>query len=327
MTEIGAALTGIEPETLLFLRSIERLRVRGVGVEDAAVTRSAESVSAACRRVSLTTVPGRPAEEYLVWQRSLADVDKPGLRVEVAFRSGLGVDGRRRLVRCDRSPLVVYFPTQKETYLGFLVHGPYRTTPARDNVPEQDPSNQALVQATAELLADVLRHVRDQGLLTAQVLEALPIDEARFGVGTMFRPLFESVRTALTVEALIPVNDGRYAIAAGLKLARGTGLREFFQPDQLGAAYGEARPVHFVDESITADGTPLLWRYLREEIGIDELTPSSVVGRLTDDFLEAQPDEWIADLYGFLYGHPTLWQEPGPWGSAEGEPVLPGRDR
>ena len=222
-------------------------------------------------------------------------------------------------MRCDRSPLVVYFPTQKETYLGFLVHGPYRTTPARDNVPEQDPSNRALVRATADLLADVLRDVRDQGLLTAQVLEALPIDGARFGVGTMFRPLFESVRTALTVEALIPVNDGRYAIASGLKLARGTGLRELFQPDQLGAAYGEARPVDFVDESITADGTPLLWRYLREEIGIEELTPSSVVGRLTGGFLEAQPDEWIADLYGFLYGHPTLWQEPGPWGPAEGE--------
>ena len=319
VTEIGAALTGIDPETLLFLRSIERLRVRGVGVENAAVTRSAESVSPDRRRVSLTTVPGRPAEEYLVWQRSLADVDKPGLRVEVAFRSALGVDGRRRLVRCDSSPLVVYFPTQKETYLGFLVHGPYRTTPARDNVPEQDPSNQQLVRATAELLADVLRDVRDQGLLTAEVLEALPIDGVRFGVGTMFRPLFECVRTALTVEALIPVDDGRYGIASGLKLARGIGLRELFEPDQLGAAYGAARPVDFVDESITADGRPLLWRYLQDEIGIEEVTPSSVVGRLTADFLEAQPDEWIAELYGFLYGHPTLWQEPGPWGSAEGE--------
>jgi hypothetical protein len=107
VAEIGAALTSIDPETLLFLRSIERLRVRGVGVEDAAVTRSAESLSDDSRRVSLTPDRGRPAEEYLVWQRSLTDVDKPGLRVEVAFRTVRGTDGRRRLVQRGRSPLVV----------------------------------------------------------------------------------------------------------------------------------------------------------------------------------------------------------------------------
>ena len=43
-----------------------------------------------------------------------------------------------------RSPLVVFFPTEKETFLGFLIQGPYRTTPARDNVPEHDQWNQGL---------------------------------------------------------------------------------------------------------------------------------------------------------------------------------------
>jgi hypothetical protein len=85
----------------------------------------------------------------------------------------------------------VFFPTQKETFLGFLIQGPYRTTPARDNVPEHDPSNQALVRETATLVADVLRELRDDGLLTVDVLDALPLDAARFQPGTMFRPLFE----------------------------------------------------------------------------------------------------------------------------------------
>src|ERR1035438_1215079 len=101
------------------------------------------------------------------------------------------------------SPLVVFFPTQKETFLGFVIQGPYRTTPARDNVPEHDPSNQALVRETAVLLGDVLRELRSGGLLTVGVLEALPLDVTRFQPGTMFRPLFESVRAALGREDFI----------------------------------------------------------------------------------------------------------------------------
>src|SRR6202023_852447 len=91
------------------------------------------------------------------------------------------------LVGCDRSFLTVVFPTEKETFLGFLVQGPYRTTPARDNIPEHDPSNQVLVRETAALLTDVLRELRDGGLLTMEVLTALPIDAARFPPGSMFR--------------------------------------------------------------------------------------------------------------------------------------------
>src|SRR5205823_7276185 len=101
--------------------------------------------------------------------------------VEIAFRVEAG-----RLVPLESSPLVVFFPTEKETFLGFLAQGPYRTTPARDNVPGHDPSNLVLVSETATLLAGVLRQLRDDGLLTAEVLQALPIDAARFAPGTMF---------------------------------------------------------------------------------------------------------------------------------------------
>jgi hypothetical protein len=318
--EIGAALTAIDPETLLFLRSIKRLRVGGFGVEDAVLTRATTRHSGTGRRVTLRTHTGRRADEFLVWQRSLAD--KPGLRVEIAFRTAPDRDGTRRIVRHDGSRLVVYFPTEKQTQLGFLVHGPYRTTPARDNVPEHNSSNQALVRETAALLADVLGELRDQSLLTAEVLRALPIDEAQFGPGTMFRPLFDAVRAAMRTEALVPVGGGRYGAAAGLKLARGAGLRELFTPDQVGAVYGESQPVEFVDEAITPESTPLPWQYLRDEIGIEEITPSSLVGMLTAEFLEAQPDDWIADLYGFLYGHAALWREPGAWEPADQEPGI-----
>ncbi len=137
----------------------------------------------------------------------------------------------------------------------------------------------------------------------------------------MFRPLFDSVGDALTSEALIPVADGSYGVAVDLELASGAEVRELLDPDQLGALCGADRPVRFTDESITEQLTPVLWRYLREEIGIDEVRPTDVVSRVTSEFLRAQTDEWIARFYVFLFTDSALWRAP----RSDGEQPGPAR--
>ena len=302
--EIAAALTALQPRILLFLRSIERLRVdlrMSAGLPGSVIERSLAVGPGARRRVTLSR-DGRPAEEWLAWHRRALDLAPP---VEIAFRAEGALD-QCRLVACDSSPLIVSFPTEKETFLGFLVQGPYRTTPARDNVPGHDPSNQFLVRETAALLRDVLRELRDEGLLTAGVLTALPLDAARFPAGSMFRPLFDAVGDLLTAEPLVPVAGGGYGVSVDLALGRPE-VRELLTPGQLGALCGADRPIPFADESITELLTPDVWRYLRDEIGIDEITPDVVMSLVTGEFLRTQPDEWITRFYAFLYGHSSLW--------------------
>jgi hypothetical protein len=331
VAEIGAALTALQPRVLLFLRSIERLRLDGTGVSSTVVERSvafgkveagggSEGGGGGGRRhVTLTGGRGR-REEWLVWQRrpeglgAAAGLGTAGLGqaggqgqlappVEIAFRREGG-----RLVPCDSSPLVVFFPTEKETFLGFLVQGPYRTTPARDNVPGQDPANQVLVAETAALLGDVLRELRDEGLLTAEVLQTLPLDVVRFAAGTMFAPLFDAVADLLSAEPLVPVAGGGYGVATELELADRPEVRELLTPGQLGTLLGAGRPVRFTGESISERGTPALWRYLRDEIGLDEITPDEVLARVSGDFLAAQADEWMVRFYAFLFTDSALWE-------------------
>jgi hypothetical protein len=298
-SEIAAALAALQPRILLFLRSITRLRVAGARVPASVLERTVVPGPAAQRRVTLSR-NGRLDEEWLAWHRQALDQAPP---VEIAFRTEAG-----RLVPCDSSPLIVSFPTEKETFLGFLVQGPYRTTPARDNVPGHDPSNQLLVRETGTLLGDVLRELRDDGLLTVEALQALPLEEPRFPAGSMFRPLFDAVGEILTAEPMIPVAGGGYGVAVDLELAGGAGVPELLDPDQLGALCGAGRPVRFADASITEHLAPALWRYLRDEIGIDEVTPAEVVARVTREFLEAQPDEWITRFYDFLYYNSSEWE-------------------
>jgi len=301
--EIAAALTAIRPRILLFLRSIERLRIGGTGVRASVIERSTVAGPRDRRRVTLSR-DGRAAEEWLAWHRRAVHGAPP---VEIAFRAEGALD-QWRLVPCDESPLVVSFPTEKETFLGFLVQGPYRTTPARDNVPGHDPSNQLLVRETAALLGDVLRQLRDEGLLTVDVLTALPLDAARFGADSMFRPLYDAVGEILVTEPLIPVAGGGYGVTVDLALGRPE-VHELLDPGQLGALAGADWPIRFADESITEHLTPVLWHYLRDEIGIDEITPEAVVALLTGEFLRAQPDEWITRFYAFLFARSALWRE------------------
>jgi hypothetical protein len=260
-------------------------------------------------------------DEWLVWDRQVEGLGDRPARIEIAFRLEAG-----QIVASGCSPLTVFFPTEKETFLGFLIQGPYRTTPARDNVPEHDPSNQALVRATAALLTDVLRELRDDGLLTVEVLTTLPLEGARFQPGSMFRPLFEAVRRLLGAEPVIPVADGGYGAGGELKLTQEADLRDLLGADQLGELYGAGRPVRFAAAGITEHLTPVLWRYLLDEIGLEEVTPAGVVSRLSGDFLRAQSDDWMTRLYAFMFGHAALWRAGGfggePPGPVRAQPVI-----
>jgi hypothetical protein len=71
---------------------------------------------------------------------SLARIKHPPIGCSDLRRSGrttaVGLDGPGRwaVQPLAKSPLVVFFPTVVESHLGFLVQGPYRTTPSRDNM-------------------------------------------------------------------------------------------------------------------------------------------------------------------------------------------------
>jgi hypothetical protein len=197
--------------------------------------------------------------------------------------------------------LVVFFPTVVESHLGFLVQGPYRTTPSRDNIPPGEPWNQHLVKETSSLLVEAMCWMRDKELLDVSALRCLPLDREKFPKDSRFAPMFDAVRQAFQGEALLPTFDGRHVTAHQAKLARTQELRELFSPEQVAALFG-SEVAAWLSGDITQDKTPEIRQYLMRELGIDEITPTKLVPILTKSFLEAQPDEWVLRLYEFLSG-------------------------
>lgn len=308
---IAASLGKLGARALLFLRRIEEISwAVADGASGIYMCSKGDDVEPGCRRVALIGErDGVSVEEtWLVFSRETR-VESGELAgfIEIAFLLDKdGETGAEVVQRVDASPLYAFFPTVVSTHLGFLVQGPYRTTPSRDNIPPDDPWNVKLIHATAALLVDAVRTLKAQGLLDVAALQTLPIDRSSFPEGSMFAPLFEAVTHALATEPLLPRAEGGWATASNARLARTQELRELFDAKQLAALLGATGEVHWLSGDITRDTAAVLRQYVLTELKISELTPEMVLPRLDKSFLEAQPDAWILRLYEFLDGQSAL---------------------
>lgn len=89
--------------------------------------------------------------------------------------------------------------------------------------------------------------------------------------------------------------------ASRAKLARTQDLRELFSPEQVAQLFGGEISAWLTDD-ITQDRAPEIRHYAVHELGITEVTPATIISRLTREFLEIQSDDWILRLYEFLNG-------------------------
>ena len=320
--DIATGLIGLGASSLLFLRQIDEVQWHIDDGRSGHYLRESKRLEEGIRRV---TVVGQMfgeqdvSSEWLVFSRSVTrDEGSPAGHVEIAFC--LDSD-KQNIQPVSDSRLVVFFPTTLETHHGFLIQGPYQTTPSRDNVPPHAPWNKHLVEETSVLLLQALRWLRDKGDLTTDVLRCLPLDSQRFGANTgsrfdllsaspshanMFSPLFNITKDALSSEPLLPCLNSGYTSAMGALLGRSEEIRQLFSSEQLAALYGEGNEMSWLSADITQDRAPEIRGYLMSELRVEEVDPERITRRLTADFLVEQPDSWLRALYEFLNGQRAI---------------------
>ena len=117
--------------------------------------------------------------------------------------------------------LYVLFATKQETHLRFILNGPYRTTPARENISEDDPFNRHLIKEACDLVKDMLPQIRKKGLLTTKFLAVLPNEDDE-KLRDFYKPIMERLVEIFNNEKLTPMKRGGHAAAKGAFRVRGS---------------------------------------------------------------------------------------------------------
>ena len=318
-SEILARLQSLNLHTMLFLRHITSIRWESDGGLKGEYLRSVRQLGNDMDHVTLTGNEGDNAyseQNWILFRKEVLNQGHFAGYIEIAFKLGkikTGNEFSEVITRVGDSPLVVFFPTEKETQLGFLIQGPYRTTPSRDNIPKDDTWNQYLIQLTASLLTELVDKIRLAGFLTINALEALIFDPEKFketSQAAMFRPITDAIRNALQNKPIIPRYEGGYVAGNDSKLADNENVRKLISPGQLTKLLNSGRNLFWVTADLPRNKSNELRQFLQKVILIEEIDNETAIRKMDNDFLESEPDEWMANLYEFFQDHQVICKQP-----------------
>lgn len=238
---------------------------------------------------------------YLMFSRRLAKY--PQRTVDIAFP----VKEENNNYTCIKSPspyVSVYFPTETESKLDFIVQGPYRTTPNRGSIPANDEDNIMLAKETAILLRESLIELKDSGKLNLSFVKALPLSEESFKMFGLFLPLYETVRDLFRTTAIIPSKSGQYVSAISAKIARGEKLTAVFSDDLLTQLINDGSKHYWLSTELTETNQKYktVYDYLLKTLRIQLLRLEDLRAFFDENpnFLPVRNNDWLVELYDIL---------------------------
>ena len=313
--EIANRLRNIGTRTLLFLKYIEEIswniHKEGSGIYIREVKTKEDYKETYILSKVGEDEQNEKSEEWIVFER-LFKLDIFGvdaLRIEVAFKIGKDKNGKEIIVEAENCKLTVFFPTDKPTYLKFLIQGPYKTTANRENIPLGDEQNKLIIKETVELISESISFIKRLGYLDVNFLSILPIDpnSARLEGELIYAEVYEKVKSKLlSDEELLPTNDGRYTKARDALLAGSKDLTEILNQGDIEFLFSKK---NWLSTEITNDRTKELRKYLLSELGINEIEFKNFAENISSEFLEKKSDEWMIRFYRQLLSQNALWRE------------------
>lgn len=237
---------------------------------------------------------------YLVFSRPVKGI-QAGRTIDIAFSLSVEENGKYNFKPSKYPYISVYFPTETESKLKFIVQGPYRTTPNRSSVPADDKDNIELAKQTADLLRDSVIELRDSGKLNFSLLNILPIDEEAFYSAPLFEGMFEFTSDMMREEKLLLCKDGTYASADSVKIARGSEFAELFTDELLTELIDDEKEYHWLPTFLTETNKSYktLYDFLTDTLDIEVIRPENLRNNFNENrqFLKSRDNEWLVKLY------------------------------
>ncbi|MBR3019385.1 MAG: hypothetical protein IKH57_20290 [Clostridia bacterium] len=233
--------------------------------------------------------------------------------VDIAFPIRIDKNGDYQCIKAPSPYVSVYFPTETESKLDFIVQGPYRTTPNRSSIPADDEDNMMLAQETAVLLRQSILELKETGKLNMSFIKALPLSEERFDTFPLFFPLFTMVRELFRTTAVIPSKSGQYVSAQYAKISRQEQLAIVLTDELLTQLINDGHQYYWLSPVLTE--TNREYKPVRDfftgELNISVIIPEDLrrYFALNPKFLPEQSNAWLVSLYNIFENIPAAFSK------------------
>ena len=304
--------------TLLFMHSLAMIEyeVKVPGEEASGQYMLDEQrINDHCTEVSAIESEGKKTDESLSFIKfSMPIASSVSNRtIDIAFTVVKDKNGRETFQRAKSPYISVYFPTETESKLGFIVQGPFRTTPNRSSVPADDDDNIELAQQMAKLLRRSILELRDMGRLDLSLIKILPLDRDDFWTYDLFVPLYEETEHLFQSEAILPTNEGKtYTDSKHALITRSKELIDIFPNELITELYADGKDHVWLPYSLTETGPYKdVLAYLRRQIGIEVVEPEDLRSHFNENtqFIRHCKNEWLIRLYKFYETVPNIFMQ------------------
>ncbi len=314
---LTATLQGMDHRHILFLSNIHRIEwsIEGARKQSRVLERTAKKPDGA--EVSKVFVrDGAREQVFLMGERPVKQSNKD-LSIKIALLLQ-GNAGERDLAVPPTSPLFAFFPTAVESKLPFLFHAPFLTTPARDNLQDDDAAtNEMLFTEAFVLLCSIVDELIARKMPTKALWNVLPCDASLKELkayGKMYSSLVQKARRPET--NWLRGRDGQMHQASGVQLSSAREFPTLITDNDCTTLFGRKT---WAQGNTTAPHHTHVFKFFQNELGIPVIGWSAFREALTEEFLQAKSDTWMAKFYSAIASTGTI----DPWKTL---PVLKLRD-
>ena len=310
---IETMLREIEPETILFLSKLKRLKIF-TDTGDNITIRKDDSEAPLIKILVEGTWQGEylyKLDEFLFYSKSF---DRPP---DITHEKRIGIDQRNISIAFPLSEnkesagkIFAYLPVRSEPCIPFLINADFILTSSREEIQEKELWNKWLAVCVAELIGESLEGLKKYHHLTIDFLEKLLKGILALKEKNLLFPIAGAIRKVLKTEDLLPAYNDTFIRVNQAKLARGKDLVELFSPEQLGFLFGK-QELFWINPSITESGnyadihTFLVGKKYQwlNSYEIEPLYEGLLVGaetlipKLSADFLGRQPLPWLINKF------------------------------
>lgn len=192
--------------------------------------------------------------------------------------------------------LSVYFPTEQETFLKFLIDAPFDTTPTREQVDVQTTNNQKIMDSVLSLYEDTILIFKRMNFLNLDIIYLLAINSANSS-NEIYGNFFEITQEVFNTNDLLPKYNGGYVKATESLLCRSN--RDFIDvlsEEDLKEVFDDR--YQWIDGTgIRTDRSDELRAFLTKSLGIVDVEFNTFMPKTTPDFFESKSDEWLMSFY------------------------------